>query len=316
MDEQRHNQPGAPRGEPASQHPDAETLGAFLDGWLEPWEREAVASHVDGCADCRRELGEVGATVVLLRGLPQYEPRRSFQLSPRQVAGLSRAARPASDGGWLARLLPSLPALRAATVGVAMLLLAVTAVDLGTEPGDQEAADRQQAIESVGTNPPPPASLQRQADDQALEAPAVATLPAQTGPSEAEADESSVSMAQGAALEATGAAAPVEEPQVANAADQPAAAAAPASAGEGVAPTGAADSFAPPTAVATVAPSTATVAPTGQTATASSAVTDTQAAERDDDNVSRWRLAEVGLGFVLFWLVVTIAGLERLRRRR
>ena len=74
--------PGGSARRPIPQHLDTDALSAYLDGRIEPDVRSAVAAHLAACADCRRELDELRTTVDVLRGLPQYRPRRSFQLGP------------------------------------------------------------------------------------------------------------------------------------------------------------------------------------------------------------------------------------------
>ncbi|HEU0116392.1 MAG TPA: hypothetical protein VFQ80_17010, partial [Thermomicrobiales bacterium] len=68
---------------------------------------------------CRADRDELQATVTLLHALPQFAPRRSFQLGPEH------ARRPATD--WFDHLVAFLPALRAATVATAALLVLATA---------------------------------------------------------------------------------------------------------------------------------------------------------------------------------------------
>lgn len=142
--------PGGPDSAGLSmRHPDQETLGAFLDGAISTGEGTLVAAHLRGCADCRREVAAIRATVALLDGLPQYEPRRSFRLAPQQ-AGRARTV----SGGWLPRLLPSFASLRIATAAVAMLLVVVSAGDILSHR--DQASDRsspQSASETVATVP-------------------------------------------------------------------------------------------------------------------------------------------------------------------
>ncbi|MBM4381851.1 MAG: zf-HC2 domain-containing protein [Deltaproteobacteria bacterium] len=48
-------------------------LSEYLDGSLSERAQRAVAIHLDACAQCRRELAELRATVQLLRSLPELE---------------------------------------------------------------------------------------------------------------------------------------------------------------------------------------------------------------------------------------------------
>ncbi len=61
-------------------HPHVQ-LSAFLDGALAPADREAVESHLAGCAECRTHLAELRATASLLASLPELAPSR--RLTPR-----------------------------------------------------------------------------------------------------------------------------------------------------------------------------------------------------------------------------------------
>ena len=138
-------EPGADGQAPApeawglrSQHLDVDTLSAYLDQQLPPAELAAIRAHLATCAECERDLAELRATVALLRELPQYATRRSFQLGPGYAR---RAARGSPLSGWFDRLVPTLPVLRIATAAVAVLLIAVIAGDLvlnrGAEPAPQ-----------------------------------------------------------------------------------------------------------------------------------------------------------------------------------
>src|SRR5262245_45639158 len=109
-------------GGPTTPHLTPEQITAFLDGDLTAAERAGLDDHLRTCSTCRRELADVHSTVLLLRGLPEYRPRRSFQLNPDRTA----MRRPRWERLGL-KLLPALPALRAATVAVAILLVAVSA---------------------------------------------------------------------------------------------------------------------------------------------------------------------------------------------
>ncbi len=143
-------------------HPDEETLGAFLDGGLSPREERLVSAHLAGCRDCRSEIAAIRATVALLGGLPQYEPRRSFRISPHQAA---RGQAP-GDSRRLARLLPSFPSLRIATVAVAMLLLMVGTGDFLTHRDEtSESNSAQPAARAIATLPAAKAAEQQPALD-------------------------------------------------------------------------------------------------------------------------------------------------------
>ena len=51
-----------------------ESLSAYLDEALAPDERSLVDAHLEGCAECRRELVALRGTVALLQ---RVEPARA-----------------------------------------------------------------------------------------------------------------------------------------------------------------------------------------------------------------------------------------------
>ncbi len=58
-----------------------ELLSAYVDGQVSASEASRVQKHLAACAECRRELEALRATVSLLRSLPQVQPSRSFALA-------------------------------------------------------------------------------------------------------------------------------------------------------------------------------------------------------------------------------------------
>ncbi len=58
-----------------------ELLSAYVDGQVSASEASHVQEHLAACAECRRELKALRATVSLLRSLPQVQPSRSFALA-------------------------------------------------------------------------------------------------------------------------------------------------------------------------------------------------------------------------------------------
>lgn len=237
MDEPNQPAPATvPTGAARGRHLDLDALNAYLDGALSPADREAAVAHLAGCAACAADLAELDATVALLRGLPQYRPRRSFTLGPEHAA----ARRPAALGGaWAPQ------ALRTAALAVAALLVLAVVGEF--------------AFARLTAPPPPP-----------LAQPA-ATVPAAAKPAPAERDQEAFSAAE--TVPAAGEA-------------------------------------------AVAAPTAGGAAPVGTNARfrASEGVDAGVAAEAVRSGQSAWRLVQLGLGLLLLWLLVSLAGLAWVRR--
>lgn len=259
-DAERSRSPARPAAN-AARHLDLDTLTAYLDHELSDADRQDAEHHLRLCADCRQERDELRATVMLLRGLPQYAPRRSFRV------GSERAMTPV-NGGWLARLLPALPAIRVATVAVAMLLLVVVSGDLLTGVGD----DRRLAA------PPPAPPSAEIADEQA----------------EPAADDDAGVQRDQAAPTANGTN-PLAESSETTAAPPAPAGRQPATSDEGA------------------AASRSTPMPAGDEEIDAAGDAGVEPAAAAGPSI--WRLAQLALGFLLLWLMVTMVGLERLRRK-
>ncbi|HEX3302565.1 MAG TPA: zf-HC2 domain-containing protein [Thermomicrobiales bacterium] len=102
-------------------HLSEDVLNRYIDGDLDSTERAQAEVHLSQCAECRSELADVRMLASLLHELPQVEVPRSFQLGPEH-------ARPASWWDRLASLLlPMLPAMRATTVALVLVLGGLTA---------------------------------------------------------------------------------------------------------------------------------------------------------------------------------------------
>src|SRR5829696_7913631 len=130
-------------------HLNIDAVSAFVDRDLEADELTTIEFHLHECPGCHREVLEIRTTVVLLTGLPQYTPRRSFCLGheharasrrslprgqswsgpfvstgyPASAASAVAHAEAGRAGGWL-------PGLQAAAMVVGVLLLLVTTSDL------------------------------------------------------------------------------------------------------------------------------------------------------------------------------------------
>ncbi|MEW5897699.1 MAG: zf-HC2 domain-containing protein [Bacillota bacterium] len=66
-------------------------LSPYLDGELEPSEKNIVSSHLKSCSACRRELAELQAAVQIFRQLPELAPGPAFR--PRLRERLARESR-------------------------------------------------------------------------------------------------------------------------------------------------------------------------------------------------------------------------------
>ncbi|MGH2531823.1 MAG: anti-sigma factor family protein [Thermomicrobiales bacterium] len=347
-DESAHNRP-QPDGSEwiAGQHLSTDDLNAFLDGTLAVTDHVRADAHLQTCADCRRDLADLRATVTLLRGLPEQRPRRAFQLSPEQ-ARTSRAP-------WILRHMPSLPTLRAATAVVAMLLVAVITGDIltnqETEPDRIAQEAPTTAVDSREMAPadaapaftataPAPTTIQE--PEAALAQPTRTVGPPPVAGDVAPMTPTQERMAAFAEVAEEGEAdedAPPAAPAAERAADQAIAADErdgsavddPALGDAAGAGAQAASPFVPatPTATATPSPSmtpspTATPSPSpsasptpAPTVSPTPAPTPTPVAQPTSDRDGRpsiWRIAEIGLGLLLVWLVVSLIGVGRIRR--
>jgi hypothetical protein len=120
------------RGSLDGVHATDEQLNAMLDGALEAAERAEVERHIDNCATCHTQLVELRGMTAMLRALPEPRLRRSFQLGPEHQRRYDSIWTKISS--WL---LPTLPALRAATVAVALLLAAVSIRNIVDDPAER-----------------------------------------------------------------------------------------------------------------------------------------------------------------------------------
>ena len=157
-------------------HLDIDAVSAFIDQDLDLVELATIQVHLSHCPACHREVLEIRATVLLLGGLPQYTPRRSFRLDqeharagrrwktiggpqpwlpPALTAGQQPAAAlpggVARGAGWLA-------GMQAAAMIVGTLLLLVTVGDLsGVMPS--ESPSMQLAAPTAAAVLPTPTAL-------------------------------------------------------------------------------------------------------------------------------------------------------------
>lgn len=161
-------------------HLDIDAVSAYVDSDLEAADVAAIRFHLRQCPACDREVLEIRTTVVLLSGLPQYEPRRSFCLGQEHArAGRRRSAAqeaspwtppalPLGQPGSSTTVLPPagssgpgwLPGLHVAALVVGALLLLVTVGDLtGFAPGDDTPMQLAAPTAAAELPPPPMAAL-------------------------------------------------------------------------------------------------------------------------------------------------------------
>ncbi|MGH2616297.1 MAG: anti-sigma factor family protein, partial [Thermomicrobiales bacterium] len=97
-------------------HLDIDAVSAFVDRDLGPDDLATVEIHLRECPACHREILEIRTTVMLLSGLPQYMPRRSFCLGHEHARAARRRGQVFGGSPWPGAALPaSYPAGSAAT---------------------------------------------------------------------------------------------------------------------------------------------------------------------------------------------------------
>ena len=160
-----------------------ELLNARLDGRLDANGEARLQSHLASCAECRAELLELEATVVLLRGALQVEPPRSFALphAPRQDEAMAGRRAPGR-----------LRTMQVATATAALVLVAAVSVDLSgltdgaTTVGFDEVFTAE--TEAMGTPAGTEMMAAREADsDEEAKSSALAAAEDVTAPPSAEA---------------------------------------------------------------------------------------------------------------------------------
>ena len=295
-------------------HLDIDAVSAFVDRDLEPDDLTTIEFHLHECPACHREVLEIRTTVVLLAGLPQYTPRRSFCLGheharasrrrlprgqswsgPFAPTGYPASAASAVAHGETGRAAGWLPGLQAAAMVVGVLLLLVTTSDLvGMPPqpadwlSEGEAPTQQIGFRAApAPEAPPPAApaLEAVSDSDAALAPAGSSSEPSFGVA---ADPSEGTTDGGSASDEV-----LEEAETANTALSAATNPALAAVTQAVPTPGAGLARSPDTATA-----------------------DADAPATTDAQPSRLRLAQLVLAFALAWLVVTIVGLRWVRGLR
>jgi hypothetical protein len=297
-------------------HLDIDSVSAFIDRDLHPDDVSEAELHIAFCPACQREVLEIHATVLLLAGLPQYTPRRSFCLTGEHARFAGRSTR-SRAAPWSNQIdptgyaLPSapmaagryagiIPGLHAAALVIGALLILMTSSDfLGIPPqpaamlGDEDAAPPTVMVSA----PEPATSFQGSA---ARVAPA--PRPAITVTATAFASEAAFATISQEAGGTTGSVRTSEDLET-TADDAPAA--------SSISSTSIAEAVvqAQPTAAASLGQGMA-----GKPEESAGAAT--ARTQQDGAGSSRLRLAEIALALALAWIIVTIAGLRWLQRLR
>jgi hypothetical protein len=130
----------------------SEDLNAYVDDELSDEEHAAVDAALADHEAGQRELEEIRGLVSLLGGLPQYEPPRSFALSPEHI----REARSSSN---VLRFLPVVRSLSIAAVVAFMVVTSLVVFDrVGTSDDANDGDTNAGIVDTSGTDAPADAS--------------------------------------------------------------------------------------------------------------------------------------------------------------
>ncbi|MCO5220084.1 MAG: zf-HC2 domain-containing protein [Thermomicrobiales bacterium] len=149
-------------------------LNELVDRTLAEKDRVAAQEHLAGCEECNDRYLTLLATVDALQHAPSLMPRRSFQLTPEQAKRPEK--RPSRFDRFANLLIPGIPAIKAATIAVALLLISVTAFDVLT---DQSSVSDNGQVTTMQDDAQHPAQSESQI--QAPEAAVERTNTAETG---------------------------------------------------------------------------------------------------------------------------------------
>jgi len=136
-------------------HDAREQLSALLDDALSAPEREALGAHLAGCAECRRELEQLRATVALLGRLPPVHAPAGF---------VDRVMAQAYRPSWPRRLVDALfrpLRVKLPIEAAAVLLVGVSALYVYQHTPEVRQLAREETRESPPSPamaPPPPAA--------------------------------------------------------------------------------------------------------------------------------------------------------------
>ncbi len=85
-------------------HEIRDLLSAHLDGALKPSDSVLVASHLEACSDCSRELENLRMVVSLLQTMPEISPPADFRINLRKRLEAATPSLPSKRKGILAIL--------------------------------------------------------------------------------------------------------------------------------------------------------------------------------------------------------------------
>jgi Putative zinc-finger len=294
-------------------HLDIDAVSAFVDRDLEADDLTTIEFHLHECPACHREVLEIRTTVVLLAGLPQYTPRRSFCLGheharasrrrlsrghawsgPSGASGYPASAATAVAHAEAGRAAGWLPGLQAAAMVVGVLLLLVTTSDLmGMPPQPADWLSDETPVQQLdfraapASESAPPAAPAPEAPSDSNAALAPASSNSEPSSNVASNPSEGTTSGNSASEEM------LEDAETANTDLSVATSAALAAVTQAVPTPGAGLARSPETATA-----------------------DADAPAATDAQPSRLRLAQLALAFALAWLVVTIVGLRWVRGLR
>ncbi len=132
-------------------HDAREQLSALLDDALAAPERRALDAHLAACAECRRELEQLRATIALLDRLPPAHAPAGF---------VDRVMAEAYCPSWPRRILDTLFVplrVKLPLEAVAVLLVSVSALYVYQRTPEVRELDRQAARAPAPVSPAPPA---------------------------------------------------------------------------------------------------------------------------------------------------------------
>lgn len=166
----------------STNHIDDDILSSLVDNQLSPDEAAQVRAHLESCSACLERSEGFRSLVELLRGLPEIEPPRDFQLGPRIMA----------DPPNVIRLRRWYAATRVAAASLAAVFVFLSAGSLyvGSRPASTVAdasppqllSAPSPAAQNAAPAAPKPAAAARQASPAPAAGAAAAARPAQANP--------------------------------------------------------------------------------------------------------------------------------------